>query len=509
MIKRPLFILLFDCSGSMENPFSGGGGFTGRTKQSQASIKLTAAKETAINEVNGFNDGSDIAIIKFNNLANQIYHGSVKNREQIFEKINDIKAGGKTNLAEALDQTLSFSEKYERICCVIISDGLSNVGDPVSSAQKSVDAGIEINIALIDGTQDGLNIAKKVAINGRIYVVASAKELNESLKEAGLRKEIGDERYKREAFQEEMESSFFNLQEKVIHDFRRLSKAYELRIDELQYLNQRFSQIDKILKKSGISELGDSPHFSLSSLIENSSQIPAYREQVLSLTDKIERLEKEIIELRKEKISTVDADILQSLGAISMGLNLSNIPTYKYFPIRVYLDGAEAVRVGGYIQKVIQEILKGLESEIIYEASPKIGSWFGWFIGKSRKKKLGTEFSELYEMLKEALEQEFIKKSQASSIQLSADGISKLAQGLKDIDNAVLQFGPILLLKVTDNNKASILVRQLSGIELEIIEANPELLMEPKTIFMNLKEKVNTHKLGKEIIDISNPKMEG
>jgi len=66
---------------------------------------------------------------------------------------------------------------YRRVHFLLISDGLSNVGDPIPVAQKCYELDIDVNTILIDPTPEGEKIARQISIDGRVTSVTSSLQL--------------------------------------------------------------------------------------------------------------------------------------------------------------------------------------------------------------------------------------------------------------------------------------------------------------------------------------------
>lgn len=184
-----LWTILIDVSGSMNDGFSGSGKPTGLVEKGNWRRKLDAAKDILYQQTSSLFE-TEVAIIKFNNNAELIYKGKPTDDKKIRDRIYSLSAGGGTNIASGLLlalNTLNF-ERYSAITILIITDGLSNEGDPIEAAREIVRKfpSIRISTILIDVTEKGKDIARKISINGDVRYAQSFQQLSKETKNEGL-----------------------------------------------------------------------------------------------------------------------------------------------------------------------------------------------------------------------------------------------------------------------------------------------------------------------------------
>jgi hypothetical protein len=86
-------------------------------------------------------------------------------------------------------------ESYNSITVLILSDGLSNIGDPIQAAGRLIEKypSGRIDTILIDDTEEGRQVAERVSINGSVRSAFSLPELGEGMDSSrafSLRQEI-------------------------------------------------------------------------------------------------------------------------------------------------------------------------------------------------------------------------------------------------------------------------------------------------------------------------------
>ena len=184
-----LWTILIDISSSMNDGFSGKGKPTGLVEKGNWRRKLDAAKDILYQQTSSLFE-TEVAIIKFNSNAELIYKGKPSDDKEIRDRIYSLNAGGRTNIARGLLLALNNLdfERYNAITILIITDGLSNEGDPIQAAREIVSKfpSIRISTILIDVTEHGKDIARKISINGDVRYAQSFQQLSKETQNEGL-----------------------------------------------------------------------------------------------------------------------------------------------------------------------------------------------------------------------------------------------------------------------------------------------------------------------------------
>lgn len=168
---KAIWTILIDISGSMAGPFSGEKEPVGLPEVGSWKFKIEAAKEILIRQVMNL-PSVDVAIISFSDDAELIYIGPSDNLKEIEKKVYDLETDDMTNVAGALYKAIEVIDpkKYDSVSILVISDGLSNVGNPEEAAQTVINEikGSRISTILIDRTSEGERIAYSISIGGEV-----------------------------------------------------------------------------------------------------------------------------------------------------------------------------------------------------------------------------------------------------------------------------------------------------------------------------------------------------
>jgi hypothetical protein len=169
----------------MGEPFSGKTEFAGRTRKTEAAIKLEAAKTELLRSIASLASPTPIALFEFTSSASLIYEGMSNDHAAIKSALDALTANDGTDIAAALDKASEYATKLANtpiIQVLVISDGLSHLAPAQVAAQRfAQQRTVIINVILIDPTDDGEQVARAIAVNGDVYAVTSSGELTERI----------------------------------------------------------------------------------------------------------------------------------------------------------------------------------------------------------------------------------------------------------------------------------------------------------------------------------------
>lgn len=205
-----VWVILLDVSGSMNEGFSGAASDDPLAERGRWRTKLEAAKDLVLRQV-AASRVQDVAVISFADDARKIFHGARSEFSQAEATIRGlVTEGRRTNLASGLT-AVSADEKFESykaLSVLILSDGLSNTGDPVAAAERLITKYpfCRIDTILIDETEDGRRVAESVS-TGSVRPAFSVLDLGQALESArasSLRQELAGFATRRLSLQSEL-----------------------------------------------------------------------------------------------------------------------------------------------------------------------------------------------------------------------------------------------------------------------------------------------------------------
>lgn len=164
--------------------------------------------------------------------------------------------------------------------------------------------------------------------------------------------------------------------------------------------------------------------------------------------------------------------------------NLLNLRKQNDIYVEIYLPNANKKTDAKKIQRLKKALYHYLDSADIIkneekESSEIFGSWafIEWF--KSKIPSIGNESKEVYQELREAARRASIDKQGSQNMLNRAKATKELLDSIKDIDEAIIRLGDVVLAKAVVNGKPRIIVVTLSSKLARDLDANPQLLKDP------------------------------
>jgi len=172
----------------MGEPFTASTRFQGISEESSSVIKIKAATDFLIKQLKSLTDG-DVAVLSFSDSPQLLFKGDSRDTARLQERIEHVRPSGRTNIGDALlcGLKLPSLDSYRVISFLLISDGLSTTGDPISAAKQCADSRLPITIStiLIDPTPEGEEMARAISIGGDVKAVTSSSQLRDAIEKEG------------------------------------------------------------------------------------------------------------------------------------------------------------------------------------------------------------------------------------------------------------------------------------------------------------------------------------
>lgn len=151
-------------------------------------------------------------------------------------------------------------------------------------------------------------------------------------------------------------------------------------------------------------------------------------------------------------------------------------------PVYLYLSSGHEHQA---VESALEGVLDAFGLEIVQQSPGVQGSWFRKFLIQARPGTPGVE--ERTVKLAHALESRALGQSQAHLDTQRAEAVARLLTALDKEENASIQIGAFLLVKVGSN----VVVRELTQLQLILLEENPGLFRDPATVLQQLQHAGN------------------
>lgn len=216
---------------------------------------------------------------------------------------------------------------------------------------------------------------------------------------------------------------------------------------------------------------------------EDLSKVPP-KEELTELRNMIETLQDNVDKLKKE--NRVIKDLIYSKSN-----EFGDAEITQTIPIDIYLDTNEPQQIFEVYDSVIK-FAKSLGFDQALEFEAVKGSWFKRMIAVSREKLTSQEVVDRLKEVEYGIEVNAILKQQSEIDKNQSEALSNIIISLKDVSNAAIRVGALIVVKVTDDQgSVSLQTRTLTIKELHLLNRKPELLQMPKQILQALAKEID------------------
>jgi len=181
-----MWIVLLDLSSSMGEPFQAENLETlGRVRIVEAQKKIDAAKKSFLIELERLLPSLPVILLGFRSTVIEVYKGQASEYDEFKRRIEKLQPDDGTDIAVALQYLLNYEDQKPQV--LLISDGQSPLEPAKAEAHSCANAGIRIDMLVIDPTEEGLEMAKAIAgiTQGRWEPVTSAEQLAKKIQASG------------------------------------------------------------------------------------------------------------------------------------------------------------------------------------------------------------------------------------------------------------------------------------------------------------------------------------
>lgn len=208
------------------------------------------------------------------------------------------------------------------------------------------------------------------------------------------------------------------------------------------------------------------------------------KEEIHELRNMIESLQDSVKKLTRE--NKIVKDLLYSDAS-----NYGDKKKTQIIPIDIYLDTDEPKEIFEVYDAVVKFAnILGFDDTIEFEAIK--GSWYKRMIAKTKEKLSGDEIQDRLKEFEYGVEVNTILKQQSEIDKNQSEALANIITSLKDIPNAAIRIGALIVVKLTDiDGSVSLQTRTLSIKELHLLNKKPELLQMPKQILQALAKEID------------------
>jgi len=147
-------------------------------------------------------------------------------------------------------------------------------------------------------------------------------------------------------------------------------------------------------------------------------------------------------------------------------------------PIEIYIDTNNTEQINKVYSETI-EFIKKNKLDVEKELPSQDGSWYKRIFVKLMDVSQRDEVKEKFREAEYGIKLHTITKQQSEIDKNQAEAVSSIIESIKEIPNAAIKVGSILIVKITVSNTPTIAVKNLSLNEMLELENKPSLLKSP------------------------------
>jgi hypothetical protein len=219
--------------------------------------------------------------------------------------------------------------------------------------------------------------------------------------------------------------------------------------------------------------------------LENSvfSRLDGVDNQLVSIEQAQANLVSENVN-RNEQLELSKAEIQSYLWLLTTGADIANIDINRYIPVRIYVsDPVPSADELNNLMIALDELSGLLRFEKTGEFPSEQGSWWKQIFYRTKDAISQEQVQKKLTKVEQAIQTNYLDKPQAEANAHQAAAVSSLITALKDIPDACIQVGSLLMVKTTSvEGKPMVLSRTLTAQELKLLEENQPMLRCPDRI---------------------------
>jgi hypothetical protein len=189
------------------------------------------------------------------------------------------------------------------------------------------------------------------------------------------------------------------------------------------------------------------------------------------------------------RVVTMDSALLTTqrrAQAERVNVNQPHLYSLDDWPVSIYLqDGAE--EEGRHVRLAVRHVLRDLGFDLTSESEPILGSFLQRARAKARDPQTKKALGERIAKLERSAEVHLLAVPESQANMQNAQGLAAIIDALKGERAAVIQLGPLLVVKIPiHDGESTVFCKTLTLSELKKLEQNPSLLADPVTLASQL-----------------------
>lgn len=203
----------------------------------------------------------------------------------------------------------------------------------------------------------------------------------------------------------------------------------------------------------------------------------------------VERLQQQLNEMRvqleelRQFSEYAAADLYDLTWLLSVRADVGSARMTRPVPARIYFAESVSTDDRAAVISALDELMREAGLDLTAQLPDEEGSWWKRLIFRTKAALNQDEVQMRLKKAERAVEAHYLAKPEAEANNLQASGAAALIAALGETENAAIQVGSLLIIKVTDTTgKCIVLARTLTHDELKRLEENQSILRQPERV---------------------------
>lgn len=203
----------------------------------------------------------------------------------------------------------------------------------------------------------------------------------------------------------------------------------------------------------------------------------------------VERLQQQLDEMKaqldrlRQFTDYAAADLYDLTWLLSVGADVASARITRHVPARIYFAESVSSDDRSAVVSALDDLMREAGLDLTEQLPDEEGSWWKRLIFRTKTALNQDEVQMRLRKAERAVEAHYLAKPEAEANNLQASGAAALIAALAATENAAIQVGSLLIIKVTDTaGKCIVLARTLTPDELKRLEENQSILRQPERV---------------------------
>jgi hypothetical protein len=284
----------------------------------------------------------------------------------------------------------------------------------------------------------------------------------------------------------------------ILREFRRKGSLAELSGPDIESLLLRAMRRPRRRLANEVGEALSEGFSRLDAATERRRAEESYIGAVVHRLEEQQQQTARLLDETRQFSHAVAGELYDLTWLLSVGVDISSARLTRHVPARIFFADGASFETRSELIRALRALLQESGLEFYHDLPDQEGSWWKRLFFRTKTALSQEEVQKRLKKAERAVEAHYLAKPEAEANSLQASAAANLINSLGTTENAAIQVGSLLIIKVTNEaGKSVVLARTLTPEELRHIEENQSILRQPDKILELLQSNQQlNHSLG-------------